>query len=568
MHSVHFTSSEKFLFRCCIPFKYVCRNQRFSIFINMAKLHHMNPMATSKHWSDLRTDDDIQSAVSTFLEDESHNLNGKTLHESIVEVSRWLGTQIQKEREGWAYKIRMAMQEIENHRRETLKINNVIQECTNQLRLIAECCNMDGDILVKISQEDTKRALPLYIECLAELINTLVDDRLQCLQLLKLSEADIDGQTVFSMLTLHLQKLEFQNSQSKKEQEDHMVKVECENTQLLAELNRHKKQVNKLQEDHKKLQLILQAVQVEDQQEAAQTAVQDRTTSPTMNAAAKSDANGIQITEEKLLKLQSSAKRLESSLQDALSQIDHFHKNVKTSSKQTVTSKQSKNPNYKLKPLMRARSPTRELPNLKNLPPTKLAYTQSSLSERRANSLQNSFVEKTNSQQNSFMEKTNRSLSDRMSRFQVSETSGISDSKSLDLNDPPVRIKWRRRAVSPLSLGAERAATMKERAMPKMQAQQQSSKSFTFRSLVRSLDEMRAKKATKTKGGQKVSKCLRCQKLFTLNDNHKKACCYHPRSKERVEEYTSKGRLTRVSYVWQCCRQSVDSQGCLYGQHV
>ncbi|XP_033726967.1 uncharacterized protein LOC117316471 [Pecten maximus] len=538
--------------------------------MEMAKIHHMNPVATSKHWSDLRTDDDIQSAVSTFLEDESHNLSGKTLHESIVEVSRWLGTQIQKEREGWAYKIRMAMQEIETHRRETLKIHNVIQECTNQLRLIAECCNMDEDLLVKISQEETKRALPLYIECLAELINTLVDDRLRCLQLLKLSESDIDGQTVFSMLSLHLQKLEFQNNQSQKEREEHLIKVERENTQLMSELNRHKKQLSKLQEDHKKLQMILQAVQVEELEEASLTAVKDRMSSPTQSAVVKGDGNGIQITEEKLLKLQSSAKRLESSLQDALSQIDHFHKNAKTSSKPNPTSKQTmtKNSNFKLKPLMRTRSPTGELPTLKAVPPTKLAYTQSSLSDKKTNSQQSSFIEKTSSLQNSFMEKTNRSISERMNRFQVSDLSGISDSKSLDLNDPPVRIKWRRRAVSPVSLGAERTISMKERPMPKMQASQQSSKSFTFRSLVRSLDEMRAKKTTKTKGGQKVSKCLRCQKLFTLNDNHKKACCYHPRSKERVEEYTSKGRLTRVSYVWQCCRQTVDSQGCLYGQHV
>ncbi|XP_021365368.1 uncharacterized protein LOC110458112 isoform X2 [Mizuhopecten yessoensis] len=460
--------------------------------MEMAKIHHMNPMATSKHWSDLRTDDDIQSAVSTFLEDESHNLSGKTLHESIVEVSRWLGTQIQKEREGWAYKIRMAMQEIENHRRETLKIHSVIQECTNQLRLIAECCNMDEDILVKISQEDTKRALPLYIECLAELINTLVEDRLQCLQLLKLSEADIDGQTVFSMLSLHLQRLEFSNSQTQKERDDHVMKLERENTQLMSELNRLKKQFNKMQEDHKKLQIIFQAVQQDDLQETSQSTAKDGRASPvSLAAVVKGDFNGIQITEEKLLKLQSSAKRLESSLQDALSQIDHFHNNTKTSSKSNPTSKQSssKNHNYKLKPLMRARSPNRELPNIKPAPPTKLAYTQSSHSDRQPNSLQNTFLEK-----------TNKSFSDRINRFQVSDLSGNSDSKSLDLNDPPVRIKWRRRAVSPLSLGAERTTTLKERSMPKMQAPQHTSKMFTFRSLVKSLDEMRVKKSTKMKG--------------------------------------------------------------------
>jgi hypothetical protein len=72
---------------------------------------------------------------------------------------------IQQEREGWAYKIKMSMQEIENHRREALKVQSVIQDCAQQLHLISECCNMDTKALANIEKEEPKKALPMYIEC-------------------------------------------------------------------------------------------------------------------------------------------------------------------------------------------------------------------------------------------------------------------------------------------------------------------------------------------------------------------------------------------------------------------
>ena len=65
-----------------------------------------------------------------------------------------------------------------------------------------------------------------------------------------------------------------------------------------------------------------------------------------------------------------------------------------------------------------------------------------------------------------------------------------------------------------------------------------------------------------------VAKCLRCNKLFSSIDNHKLACCYHVKEKERVEHYDQDGRLIRVIYAWRCCQQPQESDGCCYGQHV
>ncbi|XP_059175469.1 uncharacterized protein LOC131955365 [Physella acuta] len=69
-------------------------------------------------------------------------------------------------------------------------------------------------------------------------------------------------------------------------------------------------------------------------------------------------------------------------------------------------------------------------------------------------------------------------------------------------------------------------------------------------------------------GGGMVSKCLRCQKLFSAVDNHKLACYYHTKEKERIEHYDPSGKLVRVMYAWMCCRQPQEIDGCCYGQHI
>ncbi|RUS81222.1 hypothetical protein EGW08_011016, partial [Elysia chlorotica] len=71
-----------------------------------------------------------------------------------------------------------------------------------------------------------------------------------------------------------------------------------------------------------------------------------------------------------------------------------------------------------------------------------------------------------------------------------------------------------------------------------------------------------------TRAGGVVSKCLRCQKLFNSVDNHKLACCYHPKEKARFEHYDGSGRLVAVRHAWQCCKQDQDADGCCFGQHV
>lgn len=65
-----------------------------------------------------------------------------------------------------------------------------------------------------------------------------------------------------------------------------------------------------------------------------------------------------------------------------------------------------------------------------------------------------------------------------------------------------------------------------------------------------------------------VLQCLRCHRLYTQKDNHKMACHFHPRGKLKVEKYDSAGKLEKVQYMWECCKQKPDAPPCCHGEHV
>ena len=279
---------------------------------------------TSQDWSTLRTDDDIQKAVSDFLDVESSNLQGKSFQDNIVEISHWLGSMIQQEREGWAYKLRMAMQEIESHRREALKIQGVLNQCSEQLHVISECCNTDKDQLMKIADKEPKYALPLYIECLTDLINTLVEDRIQCLQLLRKKEDD--ATSLCEMLKEHLHKEHKITQQSFSSLSQKVIDLEAENLKLKKQLMRKSDEIERFQkhrqshEEHYERNVV-----VDKKPKYSHLPPIERNSPSSMQTSSSPVSNNdsvIPLSEEKLHKLRHSAKKLENSLQDALSQLD------------------------------------------------------------------------------------------------------------------------------------------------------------------------------------------------------------------------------------------------------
>ena len=65
-----------------------------------------------------------------------------------------------------------------------------------------------------------------------------------------------------------------------------------------------------------------------------------------------------------------------------------------------------------------------------------------------------------------------------------------------------------------------------------------------------------------------IAKCLRCNKLYNVMNQHNNTCHFHTGRKRQVEKYDGRGRLMCVTFVWQCCQRHADAAGCNVGKHI
>ncbi|KAL4217977.1 hypothetical protein ACF0H5_022715 [Mactra antiquata] len=422
----------------------------------------------------------------------------------------------------------------------------MIQECLEQMKIVAECCNLPDQTIDMISKQEPRKALPMYIECLTETLNHLMEDRILCLQILRADEK-AHHTSLPSMLKTYIEALKHHAEKAHKEAKNRLESLESMNKHSVTEMAKLKKQIHRKQDEVEKLHTKLQEIQditmkkfrevneiqIEEKDfddQASQTdmpitngvkQISGQQSPPSSLYSAPTplpvvDQKNIQISAERLSKLRRSAKKLESSLNDALTQMDTFRKGMK--------------PNKSSQSNMFGTPRPFGLQNMPDLPPT--------------------------------LKKEMKLLPSPMhmwsTKFEVSGPK-IHDAE-LELIKQQDREKEERK----------RKAKEKRR-----EAMQKSTERMinhpdppTFRSLMKSLDEVKKNKTRNFKPMGQVTKCLRCNKLFTLNDNHKKACNYHPKGKERIEQYSERGKLVKVTYVWKCCMTGPDHPGCTYGQHM
>lgn len=509
---------------------------------------NMHPLPTSQHFSSIRTDDDITAAVTNFLDNEGSNLHSKTWQDTTAEVTKWLAGQIQQEREGWRQKTRAAMQEIENHRKELLKFQGLIQESVEHMKILAECCFLPEETVSKIGEHEPRRALPMYIECLTETFNSLMEDRILCLQILR-ADSTTTNASLPSMLKAYIEALKHHAERAHKEAKNRLESLESVNKHSFSELAKMKKAIHRKQEEVEKLHTKLQEIhevtmkkfkevneiQVQEEKEfddrSSQTDLPvatnrkpaiDQHASPSSMYSAPTplpavDQRNIQISAERLSRLRRSAKKLEHSLNDALSQMDTYRKDMKPTKLPQSTMFGTPRPNG--------------LQHLPDVPPS--------------------------------LKKDLKLLPSPMhmwsTKFEVSGPK-VHDAE-LELIKQQERDKEEKKRKA-----KERRREAIQNSQERLVNSQQEVP--TFRSLMKSLDDVKKQKGRTFKPIGQVTKCLRCNKLFTLNDNHKKACNYHPKGKERIEQYSDRGKLVKVTYVWKCCMMGPDNPGCTYGQHV
>ncbi|XP_045181582.2 uncharacterized protein LOC123540547 [Mercenaria mercenaria] len=518
--------------------------------MDLRRVKNMHPLPTSQHFTNIRTDDDITAAVTNFLHNEGSNLHGKTWQDTTAEVTKWLASQIQREREGWRQKTRAAMQEIENHRKEVLKFQGLIQECLEHMKILVECCNIPEEKISHISEQEPRRALPMYLECLTETLNSLMEDRIMCLQILHADETTSKN-SLPSLLKAYIEALKHHAERAHKEAKNRLESLESVNKHSFTELAKMKKAIHRKQEEvetlHAKLQEIQEVtmkkfkevneiqLQKDDRDfddRASQTDLQitsgktnERHSSPSSLYSAPTpvpaaDQKNIHISAEKLSRLRRSAKKLENSLNDALSQMDTFRKGMKPT--KVTQSNMFGTP----RPF--------GLQHVPDVPP--------------------------------ILKKEMKLLPSPMHMW--STKFEISGPKIHDAELELIKQQERDKEEKKRKAKEKRREAIQNSQERLVHSQQEVP---TFRSLMKSLDDVKKTTGNKVRNykpvGQ-VTKCLRCNKLFTLNDNHKKSCNYHPKGKERIEQYSDRGKLVKVTYVWKCCMMGPDNPGCTYGQHV
>ena len=522
---------------------------------------HPLPTATSTQFITTRTDDDINAAVANFLQNEGKKFQGRTWQDTTGEVTQWLGSQIQQEREGWTHKTRAAMQEIETHRKETLKFQGILQECTDKMKLMAEVCYIPEETLEQIAEEEPKLALPHYIDCVSESLTALMEDRILCLQILRAEEKG-EKAPLPNLLKAYIETLKHHAEKAYKEAKNRLESLEGVNKQCIGDMQKMKKVIQRKQEEVERLKNKLHEIkeltfkkfkEVKDLTKervaektdmdekssqtdlpvAVPTKITSRVSTPSSLYSAPTpitmDETGIKISEEKLSKLRRSAKKLENSLQDALTQMDNYRKDTRP-----TKFNQSSIFSNKISPF--------GLPNIENIPPS--------------------------------LRKDMKLLPSPLHTWGTTGKFEVSLSPQLDKLTPRERQIFQQREKIK---NEKKARAREKRKMTLVKNQEkmnapiapEASPAPTFRSLINSLDQVKKNSPRNFKPvvGQ-VTKCLRCNKLFTLNDNHKKACCYHPKGKERIEQYSDRGKLVKVTYNWKCCMSGPDNAGCTYGQHV
>ena len=522
---------------------------------------HPLPTATSTQFITTRTDDDINAAVANFLQNEGKKFQGRTWQDTTGEVTQWLGSQIQQEREGWTHKTRAAMQEIETHRKETLKFQGILQECTDKMKLMAEVCYIPEETLEQIAGEEPKLALPHYIDCVSESLTALMEDRILCLQILRAEEKG-EKAPLPNLLKAYIETLKHHAEKAYKEAKNRLESLEGVNKQCIGDMQKMKKVIQRKQEEVERLKNKLHEIkeltfkkfkEVKDLTKervaektdmdekssqtdlpvAVPTKITSRVSTPSSLYSAPTpitmDETGIKISEEKLSKLRRSAKKLENSLQDALTQMDNYRKDTRPTK-------------FNQSSIFSNKISSFGLPNIENIPPS--------------------------------LRKDMKLLPSPLHTWGTTGKFEVSLSPQLDKLTPRERQIFQQREKIK---NEKKARAREKRKMTLVKNQEkmnapiapEASPAPTFRSLINSLDQVKKNSPRNFKPvvGQ-VTKCLRCNKLFTLNDNHKKACCYHPKGKERIEQYSDRGKLVKVTYNWKCCMSGPDNAGCTYGQHV
>ncbi|KAK7091121.1 uncharacterized protein [Littorina saxatilis] len=490
-------------------------------------------LLTVEQLNEITVDADIQSSVDEFLKGLTQQMFARIVRSGSAEVGRWLGAKVQGERDGWTAMLRMAMAEIEFHRKNALQGQVVLHDTWDQLRLLTDCFALDEDTRRELHTEDVAQGITACVKTIAECLNSLMEDRFQCLDILGCGDPVPDSLssavTAFKDKVVELEEEKEELKKRLEVMEGEVTGLKGEKEETLKDVQNMEERVKSKQEDLETLMAQLKELErvvrckrnnsvskcvgtspdlhkgksknkeLTASKPSSKVAVSVGTLSSTARqhiyTQTQCEPSFIELSEEKLKVLKERARKLESSLHGAIASMGKLRKGgASNSTSKPSTSSSTAPATATLVPLPTDRHP------------------------------------------------------DSTPKTWVSASFEVTNSTTASVTAPVPKLGHfppsERRCLS------ERPAGKNSEELTVLEKARQTNL-----------------KLARTRLGQ-VSKCLRCQRLFTATDNHKLACVFHGRGKERLEVYSDGGQLVKVKYVWKCCHQRGDTDGCCYGHHV
>lgn len=449
-------------------------------------------------------DNDILSVVRTFMQENSRKLQVRSWQERAFEITRWLSSQIQTERQGWMMKLKMAMQEIDQHRHEALIAHSLMQECAEHLHLLLDSCSIISGKFLDIP-DDCRTALPIYIKILSEVVSFLMEERVKCFEILKPERPE---ENLPNLLSKYVDDI-----RQTAEAEIFISKV---STQILPT------GVHNLESNF---------VNIKE-------TVTSKVITNDLHTAQKNKNNKINPMHKPTSDINE---------KDNHRKMDYSDHPELTGPRRLIINKEEV-------------SMVTEPPAIT----TKKVWSQSLQGETcnkgQHENNHDQFVK--NNTKKRDLDK-NDPVSE-MWPYPVSSSECVTiEERSHSYSGPGETTS----KLLPPVLGVKKMEpqTAPARTNNHSSPRRQDKERLTARSDDKERERLQIHTHFRS---THLSKCLRCNKLFKPPDNHKLACCYHSKGKKRMERYDDSGKLIRVTYNWQCCNKGMDNAGCCFGPHV
>ena len=512
---------------------------------------------------------DLTSQAESFLE----KLLGERVSESDKHsLGDWLSSKLESERQGWKRKLQMSMKEIERERRMALEVHSAIHQMNSLLENVGGAVELFREpSMYRGSDKDLKTShidqLQKNIDAVRSMNRYFEKERVQCFEVL--GEEDTE-QNLVPVLRGKIEHLQDTVGNLEKELTEAKTKVEKLSETLDSERAMYKEASRNRTQEIKQLRTIVEDFKDrslgeprEQKRTRVDTPVQVYLRLPTRDCCIQTDLRSREISKSRPTSatgLQQEEKGTSSKMPTPVTEV----RISKSQPKKRDVMQISNVGNVDLESLSArdARSPPSSGTLSKQV---EKRISRQSADFDAKNSDHRQTVDYLRGQMMNFahqLEQTREQMEFYRKEIAFMKACKQRPEKDKGSHGAPPANSW-------LQAGSMRSWSSEGYLSGTKVAGKEAEVVFMHSKAKRSQESSNKMAANgAASSDMATSRCLRCQKLYRLRNNHQGACTYHIKDRRRVERYDSSGKLLKMSMIWECCKANAESPGCAVGQHV